>query len=113
MLGAFLASLFESKQLTLDDGHDGALLDSRGALETVSVDTYSPVRIFCTYPAEGGFQVFPKGISHTAKQLRLQVHGVERVGDLIVVGLDDSCRVRSCMSVADSCAFILPLCGRH
>lgn len=25
--------------LTLDDGHDGALLDSRGALETISVDT--------------------------------------------------------------------------
>lgn len=26
--------------LTLDNGHDGALLDSRGALETVSVDAY-------------------------------------------------------------------------
>lgn len=26
--------------LTLDDGHDSALLDGRGALETVSVDAF-------------------------------------------------------------------------
>lgn len=48
--------------LTVDDGHDGTLLDGGGALETVGVDS--------------------------AKELGLEVHGVERVGDLIVVGLD-------------------------
>jgi hypothetical protein len=40
-----------SEKLTLDDGHDGALLDSRGALETVGVDT--------------------------TEELGLEVHGVE------------------------------------
>ena len=50
---------------TLDDGHDGALLDSRGALETVGVDS--------------------------TEELSLEVHVVERVGDLIVVGLDLAC----------------------
>ena len=48
--------------LTVDDGHDGTLLDGGGTLETVGVDS--------------------------AKELGLEVHGVERVGDLIVVGLD-------------------------
>lgn len=52
-------------KLTLDDGHDGTLLDSRGALETVGIDA--------------------------AKQLSLQVHVVEGVGGLIVVGLDLTC----------------------
>jgi hypothetical protein len=52
-------------KLTLDDGHDGTLLDSRGALETVGVDS--------------------------TEELSLQVHVVERVGDLIVVGLDLAC----------------------
>ena len=47
---------------TLDDGHDGALLDSRRALETVGVDT--------------------------TEKLGLQVHRIERVGGLIVVGLN-------------------------
>lgn len=50
---------------TLNDGHDGTLLDSRGALETVGVDS--------------------------TEELSLQVHVVERVGDLIVVGLDLTC----------------------
>ena len=49
-------------RLTLDDGHDGALLDSRRTFETVSVDT--------------------------AEQFALQVHGIEAVGGLIVVGFD-------------------------
>jgi hypothetical protein len=49
-------------QLTLDNGHDGALLDGGGALETIGVDA--------------------------AEQLRLQVHVVEGVGRLIVVGFD-------------------------
>jgi hypothetical protein len=52
-------------KLTLDDGHDGALLDSRGALETVGVDT--------------------------TEELSLQLHTVEGVGGLIVVGLDLAC----------------------
>ena len=47
---------------TLDNGHDGALLDSRRALETVGVDT--------------------------TEKLGLQVHRIEGVGGLIVVGLD-------------------------
>ena len=51
--------------LTLDDWHDGALLDSRWALETVGVDT--------------------------TEELGLEVHGIERVDGLIVVGLDLSC----------------------
>jgi hypothetical protein len=56
--------------LTLDDGHDGALLDSRRALETVGVDT--------------------------AEELSLQVHVVEGVGGLIVVGLDLACQLLVC-----------------
>lgn len=62
--------------LTLDDWHDGALLDSRWALETVGVDT--------------------------TEELRLEVHRIERVDGLIVVGLDLSCcRVVSPSSTAD------------
>jgi hypothetical protein len=58
-------------KLTLDDGHDGALLDGRRALETVGVDS--------------------------AEELSLQVHVVEGVGDLVVVGLDLTCtRVSLC-----------------
>jgi hypothetical protein len=52
-------------KLTLDDGHDGALLDGGRALETVGVDS--------------------------AEELGLQVHRVEGVGGLIVVGLDLAC----------------------
>ena len=59
-------------KLTLDDGHDGALLDRRRALETVGVDS--------------------------TEELGLQVHVVEGVGDLIVVGLDLACaRVSPCL----------------
>jgi hypothetical protein len=50
---------------TLDDGHDGALLDGRGALETVGVDS--------------------------TEELSLQCHVVEGVCGLIVVGLDLAC----------------------
>ena len=53
--------------LTLDNGHDGALLDGRGALEAVGVDT--------------------------SQELGLQVHSVKRVGGLVVVGLDLAWRV--------------------
>jgi hypothetical protein len=57
-------------KLTLDDGHDGALLDSRGTLETVGVDT--------------------------TEELSLEVHVVEGVGGLIVVGLDLACAGSAC-----------------
>lgn len=33
--------------LTLDNGHNGTLLNSRGALETVSVDALSSVLAIC------------------------------------------------------------------
>jgi hypothetical protein len=49
-------------RLTLDNGHDGTLLDSRGTLETVGVNT--------------------------TEELRTEVHLIERVDSLIVVGLD-------------------------
>jgi hypothetical protein len=48
--------------VALDDWHDSALLDSRWALETVGVDT--------------------------SEKLRLQVHGIEGVDGLVIVGLD-------------------------
>jgi len=48
--------------LTLDNGHDGALLDGGGALETVGVDS--------------------------TKELCLEIHRIERVGGLVVVGLN-------------------------
>lgn len=51
--------------VTLNDGHDSTLLDSRGALETIGVDS--------------------------TEELGLQVHGVEGVDGLIVVGLDLTC----------------------
>ena len=54
-------------KLTLDDGHDSALLDGGRALETVGVDS--------------------------TEELGLQVHRVEGVGGLIVVGLDLACVV--------------------
>lgn len=50
---------------TPDNGHDGALLNGRRPLETIGVDA--------------------------AKQLGLQVHGVERIRDLVIVGLDLTC----------------------
>ena len=52
-------------ELTLDDGHDSALLDGGRAFETVGIDA--------------------------AQQLSLEGHGIERVGRLIVVGLDLAC----------------------
>lgn len=46
----------------LDDGNDSTLLDSRGALETISVDT--------------------------SQELRLEIHGIKVVDRLIVVGVN-------------------------
>ena len=45
--------------LTLDDRHDGALLDGRRALKTISIDT--------------------------TKELSSKVHGIKGIGCLIVV----------------------------
>jgi hypothetical protein len=50
------------QKLTLDDRHDGALLNSRWSFETVGVDS--------------------------TEKLCLEVHRVERVDGLIVVGFD-------------------------
>ena len=61
-LGCDRACQEVNNQLTLDDWHDGALLDGRRALETVGVDS--------------------------TEELRLEVHRIEAVGGLIVVGLD-------------------------
>lgn len=55
-------------RLTLDDWHDSALLNSRWALETVGVNS--------------------------TEELWLEVHAVERIDGLIVVGLDLSCEVK-------------------
>jgi hypothetical protein len=71
---------------TLDDRHDSALLDSRGALETISVDT-------CLLSASVQLATedfLSTGL--TAKQLGLEVHGIEGVGDLVIVRLDLSCK---------------------
>ena len=64
--------------LTLDDWHNGALLDSRWTLETVGV--------------------------HTTEKLWLQVHGIEGVDGLIVVGLDLSCNSRVSLGSLSRCA---------
>jgi hypothetical protein len=55
----------DAGKLTLDNGHDGALLDGRGTLETIGVDS--------------------------TEELGLKVHVVEGVRGLIVVGLDLAC----------------------
>ena len=51
--------------LTFDHGHDGALLDGRRPLEAVGVDS--------------------------TQELALEVHGIEAVGGLVIVGLDLTC----------------------
>lgn len=63
--------------LTRDDWHDGSLLDGRWALETVGVDT--------------------------TEELSLQVHGIKRVGGLIVVGLDLSWKMCVSIGSQDCC----------
>lgn len=89
-------------KLTLDDGHDGTLLDSRRALETVGIDTWMWMLDMC----HCRFSLFLSLLHlhlhcrtefccqiHTTKQLRLEVHSIERVGNLIVVRLNLSCKV--------------------
>lgn len=62
LYGIFLGGLVK---LTLDDGHDSTLLNGGRALETVGVDS--------------------------TEELGLEVHRIEGVGGLIVVGLDLAC----------------------
>lgn len=70
--------------LTLDDGHDGALLNGRGALETVSIDALSSVLAdYLCAPWEILVAVFL-----TSKQLGLEVHLVKGVDGFIVVRLN-------------------------
>jgi hypothetical protein len=68
--------------LTLDDGHDGALLDGRGALEAVGVDA--------------------------SQELGLEVHAIERVGGFIVVGLDLAWQSASGAGMTTTCGEGLP-----
>jgi hypothetical protein len=72
----------DSRLLTLDDGHDGALLDGGGPLKTVGV--------------------------HSAKELSFEVHVVEGVRCLIVVGLD-----LACAGLLDICAKFFLLFSRE
>jgi len=88
MLSALCFTLFKGwLPLTLDDRHDSPLLDSRGALETVGIDTCEKSARFVATDLLSGVP--------TAKQLGLQVHLVERVDGLIVVRLDLSCMALS------------------
>jgi hypothetical protein len=70
------------RKLTLDDGHDGTLLNGGWTLETIGVDTCSLL-----------IPKLPKlDISYrTSEELSLQVHGIEGVDGLVIVGLDLSC----------------------
>ena len=70
--------------LTLDDRHDGTLLNGRGTLETISVDTCKIVNF---HSIEYDFIV-----KCTSKELGLQVHGIERVDGLVIVGFDLTCQ---------------------
>ena len=63
---------------TLDHRHDGALLDGRRALEAVGVDS--------------------------AQELALEIHSIEAVGGLIVVGLDLGWRGEQTVSQKASCS---------
>jgi hypothetical protein len=72
--------------VTLDDGHDSTLLDSGGTLETVGVDCAGLLTSLsiCIW----GVWVYYWFQLTTTEQLGLEVHVVEGVDGLIVVGLD-------------------------
>lgn len=70
--------------LTLDDGHDSTLLDSRGTLETVGVDAFISILALQSH----GTSRCGAGSLLTAEELGLEVHLVERVDGLIVVRLN-------------------------
>ena len=69
--------------LTLDDWHDGALLNSRRSLETVGIDT--------------------------AKKLGFQIHRIKGVCGLIVVGLDLACSMNGLVEVGNLSSSLCPL----
>jgi hypothetical protein len=54
-------------ELTLDDGQDGTLLDSRGTLETVGVDTWKPKTVrkcpHFFFPDTGEYHHIPRSNS--------------------------------------------------
>jgi hypothetical protein len=62
------------------------LLDSRGTLETIGVDTCI---ILLTI-------IFPTICTsdRTSQKLGLQVHSVERINGLVIVGLDLTCQTK-------------------
>lgn len=73
-------------KLTLDDWHNSALLDSRGTLETVRIDTCTRLLTLilptmCT-------------LDCTSQKLRLQVHGIEGINGLVIVRLDLPCQTK-------------------
>lgn len=72
--------------LTLDDGHDSTLLDSRGALETVSVNALNPKSVLHSQYCGGRRRSLL-----TSQELGLEAHLVEGVDGLVVVGLNLTC----------------------
>jgi hypothetical protein len=75
--------------VTLDDGHDSALLNGRGALETVGVNFEDALE---DRRRENGEDHHMGQKLTTTEELSLEAHVIERVDGLIVVGLDLSCR---------------------
>jgi hypothetical protein len=74
------------RERTFDDWHNSTLLDSRGALETVGIDTCILLLTLilptiCT-------------LNRTSQKLRLQVHRIERIDSLVIVGLDLTCQTK-------------------
>jgi hypothetical protein len=63
--------------LTFDDGHNSTLLDRRGSLEAVGINSCKRSDIVrCYHLLE---------YLHTSQKLGLEVHGIEGVGDFIVI----------------------------
>ena len=71
--------------VTLNDGHDGTLLDGRRALETVGVNYVSKASVSRVFGCPHGAKLT------TTEELRLQGHVIERVNGLVIVRLDLSC----------------------
>ena len=82
----------QANSLTLNDGHDSALLNSRRTLEAIGIDTC----IRCQFCLPAGFFTDLLRAVHwvagyiilTSKELGLQGHLIEGVDSLIIVGLD-------------------------
>jgi hypothetical protein len=71
--------------VTLDDRENSTLLDSRGTLETFAMVSNRYDDLWAIN--------LPVGVNST-KKLGLEVHSIEGVGSLIVVGLDLTCEMR-------------------